>query len=261
MKRFFYTIAVSIALVSCSGRDASDVVILVKQYVDTVNAGAKVDFVLNAFTTHEGVVRVSYSSFDEVNGAMDLGQEEPGIQNWKGHFYYEAPFLNIDTTTVRLFFTAEDNFGNTNTTENKLVILTRDFKPEDNSGLVIHSAGYGESNGFCLKTRQVITLGTADESEKDILVADDGSLSTATNVVFCNVPDFNYAEASRKTIEETFKASVKHSALPALSVDDVFLVGRKDPDTGVMFPWGVFRVMQIYEEPSGLRLVFNYKFI
>ena len=261
MKRFLIAIVAGIALVSCSERDASDILVFVKQYADTVNAGAKVDFLVNAFTIHDKVVRVTFASFDETYGAQDLGFVEPNVVNWTDHFYYDAPFLVKDTATVRIKFIAEDNLGNSVTEESRLVVISKDRPLEDHSGLTVHSAAYGSSDGFCLRTRQVISSGTADDSEKDILLADDGSVSTATNAVFSLVPAFDYPSATRRSVEDTFKALTKSVSLPALKVDDVFLVGRKDLESGTMTAWGVFKVMAAYEEASGVRLVLNYKYI
>ena len=261
MKRFLLAIVASIALVSCSERDASDIVVLVKQYADTVNAGSKVDFLIDAFTTHEKITRITFASFDETFGYTDLGFIEPETSRWTDHFYYDAPYLSVDTSTVRIKFIVDDNIGSSFTEERRLVVISKDRPLEDHSGLTVHSAAYGSSDGFCLKSRQVISRLEADDSEKDILIADDGSVSTATNVVFSLVPSFDYPAATKRTVEDTFKALTKSNTLPALRVDDVFLVGRKDLETGVMTPWGVFKVMAVFEEAPGVRLVFNYKYI
>lgn len=261
MKKLLLILVAGIALVSCSERDASDILVFHTQYADTVNAGAKTDFLVSAFTIHEKVVRVSFSSFDETFGHQDLGFVEPNVNNWSDHFYYEAPFLVKDTSTVRIQFIAEDNLGNTVRDEARLVVISKDRPLEDHSGLTLHSAAYGSSNGFCLRTRQLISVGEAQESEKDILLADDGSVSTATDAVFSLVPSFDYPSATRRSVDDTFRALTKSVSLPALKVDDVFLVGRKDPESGVMTAWGVFKVMAVFEEGTGVRLVLNYKYI
>ncbi|MBR6002627.1 MAG: hypothetical protein IK045_07170 [Bacteroidales bacterium] len=261
MKRFLLAIVASIALVSCSERDASDIVVFFTQSADTVNVGAKVDFLVQAFTIHEKITKVSFASFDETFGFTDLGFIEPDAASWQDHFYYEAPSLAADTAKVRIKFIVDDNLGHSVTEEARLVVISKDRPLEDHSGLTVHSASYGSDDGFCLKTRQIISSLTADDSEKDILLADDGSVSTATDVVFSLVPSFNYPEATRKSVENTFNALNKTISLSALKVDDVFLVGRKDLETGAMTPWGVFKVMAVYEEGGGVRLVLNYKFI
>lgn len=261
MKKFLFVIVASIALVSCSQRDASDVIVFVKQYADTVNAGAKVDFLVEAFTIHEKITRITFSSFDETFGYVDLGFDEPETSYMKEHFYYEAPFLAVDTSTVRIKFIVDDNLGNSSTEECKLVVISKDRPLEDHSGLTVHSASYGSDDCFCLMTRQVVSRSSADASEKDILIADDGSVSTATDVVFSMVPSFNYTDATKKSVEDTFKALNKTNSLPALGVDDVFLVGRKDLDTGAMTPWGVFMVDEIYDEAPGVRVKLRYKYI
>ena len=79
--------------------------------------------------------------------------------------------------------------------------------------------------------------------------------------MFSLVPAFDYPSATRRSVEDTFKALTKSVSLPALKVDDVFLVGRKDPESGVMTVWGVFKVMAVFEEGTGVRLVLNYKYI
>ena len=261
MKRFLFAIVTSIALVSCSGRDASDIIVFVTQSADTVNAGANVDFLVDAFTIHEKITKISFSSFDETFGPVDLGFVEPDAVSWKDHFYYEAPFLAVDTATVRIKFIVEDNAGNSYTEQNKLVVISKNRPLEDHSGLTVHSAGYGSSDGFCLKTKQVISSLSADDSEKDILIADDGSVSTATDVVFSLVPSFDYAAATRRSVDETFKALTKINSLPALKADDVFLVGRKDLETGIMTAWGVFKADAVYDEAPGVRIIFRYKYI
>lgn len=261
MKRILLILVAGIALASCGGRDASDVLVFVKQYADTVDAGSKVDFLVSAFTIHEKIVRVSFESFDETYGAVDLGYVEPDVASWEDHFYYDAPFLARDTATVRIKFTAEDKAGFSAKEECRLVVISKDRPLEDHSGLTVHSAAYGSADGFCLRTRQVISSATADDSEKDLLLADDGSVSTATDLVFSLVPSFDYPSATKKSVEDTFKALTKSASLPSLRVDDVFLVGRKDLETGVMIAWGVFKVEAVYEEAPGVRLVLRYKYI
>ncbi|MBR6055100.1 MAG: hypothetical protein IKP46_07155 [Bacteroidales bacterium] len=263
MKRFLLILVAGIALVSCSERDASDIIILVQQYADTINAGEKADFLVNAFTTHEKIVRVTFSSFNEVEGAVDLGVVEPNVKNWNDHFYYEGPFLSKDTSTVRIKFIANDNLGNSVLQESKIVVISpsKDRLLENYSGLTIYSASHGSDDGFCLKTREPISSATADESEKDILLADDGSVSTATDVVFSLVSSFNYPKATRKMVEDMF-AGLNHSvSLAPLKKGDIFFVGRKDLESGDMTAWGVFKVLAVYEESPGVSLELEYKYI
>ena len=261
MKRFLLAIVASIALVACSERDASDIVVFITQSADTVNAGAKVDFLVQAFTVHEKITRVRFSTFDETFGLTELDVVEPNVVSWSDHFYYDAPVLAADTATVNVKFTVEDNLGNSSLEQTRLVVISKDRPLEDHTGLTVHSASYGSADCFCLKSRQVISSASANELEKDILLADDGSVSTETDLVFSLVPSFNYADATRKSVEDTFKALNKTKSLSARQVDDVFLVGRKDIETGAMTPWGVFKVEAIYEETPGLRVILRYKYI
>lgn len=86
---------------------------------------------------------------------------------------------------------------------------------------------------------------------------------TCTDIVFCKANNFDYASASKASIQSMFMNSVRLDSVEDLQSDDIILIGRErhDEESTILKSLGVIKIIAIYDEEGTVndRLIFNLK--
>jgi hypothetical protein len=177
-------------------------------------------------------------------------------------YVYPVP-VNIKEQEIKLSFVAGTPSGSTVII--KYIFLDSIGSPlPESSAHVMYSGQNQLNNAFSVSERQIVTL------EQDSLLADiydyrsgsvpDVQLSrewrSLTGLRFARFNDFNYAEATTHTLQNSFENASKKTTIDNLETNDIILIGQTDKAVGVI------KIIAIYDDEGygNDRYVFNLKY-
>ena len=193
------------------------------------------------------------NSYDNLRGNIKLMDSTLDNRFVSYEFLYMVPMLQKDSTTVTLNISASDKNGYTQTISRRLLVIAQDYKLEEVSGITLYTDESGDhSNGICLETLRPLIVSLADSADIDIYTyRDEDTPETLTrewrsntDIYFARANTFDYANATNRSVTETFGSIVAHPRISKIERDDIILVGRGNRALGVI------KVVQLYDEPG-----------
>lgn len=177
-------------------------------------------------------------------------------------YVYIVP-ANIREQEVKLSFVAETFSGSTAIV--KYIFIDSLGSPlHESSAHVMYSGQNQLNNAFSVAERLIVSL------EQDSLLADiydyrsgsvpdlqlSGEWRSLTGLRFARFNDFNYAEATTQTLQNSFENASKKTIINNLETNDVILIGHIDKAVGVI------KIIAIYDDEGygNDRYVFNLKY-
>lgn len=251
------------ALSSCESE--SPIILLVdsdEQY--ELSSGTNKFFYIDAFGNNGNVIqRITIDSRDNQNGNQSLLDTIVNQEKVKFAYTYCVPQY-ADTTNVTLFFRAYSTGNYSIEVSCVLTVCGNEVLLTSQDDFVMFSAYANNKDGFNLENTQTIYTKVTPDSCVDIFSAKNvitDSLVLArewqskTGVVFSRFNDFNYSEATRRSVETAYKEAIKNSVIQNIQTDDIILLGRADTALAVL------HVIAVFDEDGceSDRYIFNIK--
>lgn len=182
--------------------------------------------------------------------------------NYNFQYVYTVP-ANIREQEIKLSFIAGTSSGFTAIVK-YIIIDSVGSLLHESSAHVMYSGKNQLSNAFSVVERLIVSL------EQDSLLADiydyrsesspDLQLSrewrSLTGLRFARFNDFNYAEATTQTLQNSFENASKKTSMNNLEINDIILIGETDKASGAI------KIIAIYDDEGYIndRYVFNLKY-
>lgn len=259
MKIFLYNLLLCITvlaiapLTSCDEdkKEISNVAIFITpERSDTLVAmsGDKLRYTVELYTANDHVKRLMVTSFDAVNGHLEL--EDTTFSDKKDIYYfnYSTPIVNRDSLNVTLTFEAWDNEGNTCQVERYVVVKNSTHLIEEMTGIVLHAPESALPNAFSLKQpSQTFCLQTSPDSlNADVyLVADNDFVNVAlrsnTKAKMVRINTFDYPVATAASVQAVYESQRRSEQVDNLSINDIILIGHDDKAEGAIHITNIIR--------------------
>ena len=273
---FLLLVAVSFFASCSSEKDASDIVVFVKNEVpDTLTVGKYIPLKIFAITPNEYIKEISVSTFDPDNGEMLNHTEvlDTRVQEYQFEYLYQVPLVSSKGVEIKIYIEALDNFGNKDR-----FTLTRQVMGaylKELSGLELYNPLTENNDGFNTNVRSTVrkaTLAIEDEpvsfwlrqfsDEEKLLLPENLPLewnvsSADSRITFARSNSFNYAEATSFTLEAAYSSMKTDNYVSQIKQGDIILVGVDNK------AWGAVQVLYIIDAPGvdDDRMIVNVKTI
>lgn len=212
----------------------------------------------------ESLSRLQISSFDSSRGDILLLDSALTGKNMSHEFLYKVPILAEDSLRVKITFAVWDNQGTVQRQVRYLKVIQSDYKLEEVAGITLYATEENDHfNGLNLSTLRPLVVSLADSADIDVYAyLDEENTETLscewrsnTDVYFTRANSFDYANATYRSVTETFGSAVSYQRVNRIQKDDVILVGRGN------WALGAIKVVQLYDEPGSLhdRYIINVK--
>lgn len=234
-----------LALVGCVDKpELSNVVVLATPKSDsTLFSYEKMRYQLKLFTINEYVDGLTISSFD-----LDRGKTicvdtlfELKKKELEYDFIYTAPQISREELDVELSFMVKDNMGNTSEIKRDIKVRSRQQIIIEKNGIILYAHNSYLPNCLSLSdvSQPFVSL-YADSLKADIWInpSDEQSSITwesQTGVKFVRHNDFNYATATKESLQATYRSSKRYDAINNVAINDIIIVGREEQAEGVFF--------------------------
>lgn len=195
--------------------------------------------------------RMEINSYDNLRGNIGLLDSALSSKKLSYEYLYSVPMLQKDSTIVTLNISATDQNGYTQKVSRRLLIIAQDYRLEETAGITLYTDEYKDHpNGICMENLRPIIVSLADSAAIDIYTYTDennpGTLTkewrSNTDIYFARANTFDYANATNRTLTETFGSVVANPRISRIEKDDIILVGRGNRALGAI------KVVQIYDE-------------
>ena len=235
-----------------------------------VKSGENVLYELEFHTSHNYVSRLLVTSFDAVQNMRIVKDTTFSTAQEKYQLVYTAPFLNKDTTTVKLTFKGWDDAGGTVETNRMLKVIGQQILLQEQAGIVLWNPETGHPNAFAFATPSqpfcYLPPTNQDENENTddatadffILTNDDFtqvSAKSSTKAKFVRNNSFDYATASANSIQAVYESSQRVDVINNVKVNDIILVGHGSTAEGVIAITNIVRNGS--DEERSIRLSFK----
>ena len=257
MRKFLViSLLLLVTLASCSHDDENEVFIIVDQpgYTGIVQAGSKVVFDVNATSIEASLRSITVTEQSASLGRNILLDTSVNGKQVEFSFCYHVPeLLSDDSAKVNLVFEA-CNVDGVKSHMTLVMTVSSGYPLHDASGVTLYSSRSGNPNGLMLATLQTVYVGADASVNADIYdyldsaAADTTSMSlrwnSATDVLFARFNDFNFADASVKTLVDSYRASVHYSTIKDIKAGDIILVGREEQVIGAI------QIVEVFDSPG-----------
>lgn len=251
MKKILWMLAlVATTLSACmTEEDADNVVLFATPSATEVLGGQKIYFDILAETRNTTLALFKVESFDNISGQKELFSTEPATQRWQYRYVYDVPNIAVESLDIELIFTAVDNLGNRQTISRTIHVTTTAAELTELTGVALYSPLSGKDDAFSFRLLQRVNSSKAEDADVDIYVdADELSPETLarswgskTGLRFAKVNSFNYAAASRQSLEVVYANTVTKTNITDLDIDDIILVGYDSKAVAAV------RIVNIYD--------------
>lgn len=242
-------------LTSCDDDEAGDPVFITTDIMGTTNvysnAYKRIKIEVNSSSTE--LERLRISSYDNIRGNVSLLDSAVSGRSLYHEYLYKVPMLSRDSVTVNLKIEATDRNGFTQTLSRRLFVIAKDYKLEEVSGITLYTNEIKDHpNGYCLADMRPLIVSMADSADIDIYTyVDENAPETLTrewrsntDIYFARANQFDYANATNRSVAEAFGSAVANPRISRIESDDIILVGRGNKAAGVI------KVIQLYDEPG-----------
>lgn len=262
-------------LCSCNDytKDPTDVALFIKPYAsDTLKlkAGENALYEIEFHTVHNYISRLQVVSFDAVQNTRTVKDTAFSAAQEKFELIYTAPYLNKDTTLVKLTFKGWDDAGSSEQTNRYLFVIGQQILLQEQTGIVLWSPESGRPNAFAFASPSQPFCYTphtsadeeenADDETADIYMVTNSdftlvSVKSSTNAKFVRNNSFDYATATANSIQAVYESSRREDGVNNLKVNDIILVGHGSTAEGVMAVTNIVRDGS--DEERSIRLSFK----
>lgn len=262
MKKLLAILFVAAVVAGCmSEDDETRLLLMCGVSSDTVVSREKVRVDIFASVQDSRLARMKISTFDATRGEVLLKDSVLDAQSFEYAYFYEAPLLDNDSSSVELEVEMEDATGFSRSFTKKLMVVKKDYLLEELAGITMYQQeGDNRPNGFSLRRMLPVMTSLADSADIDIYACESNigeALSrewrTNTDVYFVRANNFDYAKASSESVRKTYSSSVGYKSITGLDDDDIILVGRGNEAAGVI------RIQFAVDNAEKSRYVFNLK--
>lgn len=197
--------------------------------------------------------RLEISSYDNLRGNIGLLDSALSTKRLSYEFLYKVPMLSRDSVTVTLKIAASDRNGYTQEITRRLLVISQDYKLEEVAGITLYTNEIKDHpNGICLEDLRPLIVSMADSAAIDIYTyVDENNPETLTkewrsntDIYFARANQFDYANATNRSVAEAFGSAVANPRISRIEKDDIILVGRGNQAVGAI------KVVQLYDEPG-----------
>lgn len=210
------------------------------------------------------LARMEIHSYDNQRGNIMLMDTALDSKKLSYEFLYTVPMLKKDSTTVTLKIVATDKNGYAQQVARRLLIIAQDYRLEETAGITLYAdESKDHPNGICMEDLRPLIVSLADSAAIDIYTyVDENDPETLTkewhsntDIYFARANTFDYANATNRTLTETFGSVVANPRISRIEKDDIILVGRGNQALGAI------KVVQIFDEPGSAddRYLINVK--
>lgn len=251
----FFLICCS-SLLSCSEDEVSgdpvfittDIMGITSVYSNTYQ---KIKIEISSIDTE--LSRLAISSYDNLRGNISLLDSALSTKKLSYEYLYKVPMLPRDSVTVTLRIAASDKNGYTQEVSRRLFIIAQDYRLEEVAGITLYTNEIKDHpNGICLEDLRPLTVSMADSAAIDIYTyVDEDHPETLTkewrsntDIYFARANQFDYANATNRSVAEAFGNAVANPRISRIEKDDIILVGRGNQAVGAI------KVVQLYDEPG-----------
>ncbi|MCM1109309.1 MAG: hypothetical protein NC388_09745 [Clostridium sp.] len=199
------------------------------------------------------LARMVISSYDNLRGNINLIDSVLNGKKLSYEFLYKAPMLPNDSITVTLNISASDKNGYTQKTSRKLLILAKDYRLEELAGITLYTNEINDHpNGIYLEEMRPLIVSMADSATIDIYAYLDANTPEVltqewrsnTDIYFARANQFDYANATNRSVTEAFGNAIANPRISRISKDDIILIGRTNKAIGAI------KVVQLYDDPG-----------
>lgn len=156
---------------------------------------------------------------------------------------YRAPQYSTDTTDVTLTISATDVNGNSQSIYKALQVIATTISLTEYGSFSMYTTEVNDhTNGFCFSTLKPIITSLADSADIDIYPYIDENNTDSltctwrsnTDINFVRANSFDYANATNRSVTNTYESSTYLPRIQNLADDDIILVGREGDALGVI---------------------------
>lgn len=180
----------------------------------------------------------------------------------KFDFVYEVPYED-DSSYVTLDIYAKSNSYSQHISR-KVLIFNNSVLIDEYSGNLIYSKLAGKASGFTISNLQSDFVSEENMTNVDFMDYSVDSIHGSnlsrkwisfSGLSFARFNDFNYVQATRRSISDAYSIASKYNIIDNLQNDDILLVGRNDEAVGVI------RITDIIDSDSTIndKYYFNIK--
>ena len=240
--------------------DASPVYGIANWYgKDSVIGGSHYLFNIEAHAYKGTLSEMTISSYNPVDGLKEQVKLPLSGTKYTYEFDYLTPILTDSVTEVQLRVQIKNSEGDTWNGTKYLKVFTSDFRLKEITGLVIYEKpAINHPNALNLMgggAQPIVTTVEKYDSIKNVVAyydetaGDDMSYAfyTESQTEKANVSNFNYAEASYKSVRSAFQNAADLSrTVSNLKENDIILVGTID-GSSTRTPLAAIRIIRIID--------------
>ncbi len=199
---------------------------------------------VKVFASDTQISRLQISSYDEQRGNIFLKDSVlNNVSSLTYDYFYEVPMLKKDSTSIVLSFVAIGSNGFVQRLARRLIATADDYQPEESSGITLYTTELGDyANGLCLRDVRPIKVSLADSADIDLYPYVDEAVSdvltkewrTNTDIRFARANNFDYANATNRTIANPFESTLAYPVIKDVAENDIILIGRGQTPVGVI---------------------------
>lgn len=279
--RLFARAAIAaLCIVTITSCDSDEEIAQVAVSIEGINnstevyAGEVLEIQLFATTTSSSLSRALIESYDLQRGRTVLEDIPLNQAKWNYNYYYTAPTLKDNSTTVKFTFAVTDNTGFTRTIVREIRVLRRDSPLEERSGVVLYCSDLDgmRPDAYCFSEMRPVIRSLVNPDLVDLYIPGFSDLElpdpqnppvlirewrTGTDLNFARSNSFDYSNATSTTIASAYESSIRAPKVTNLRSGDVILIGRET------LPMAVIQVVDIIEgtDVSNSRYLLNIKAI
>lgn len=221
--------------------------------ITNVNSNTYKRIKIEVHSSNVELEQLRISSYDDIRGNVGLLDSAVSGRSLYHEYLYKVPMLSHDSVMVNLKIEVSDRNGFAQTLSRRLLVIARDYKLEEVSGITLYTNEIKDHpNGYCLEDMRPLVVSMADSAAIDIYTYVDENASETltrewcsnTDIYFARANQFDYANATNRSVVEAFGSAVANPRISRIERDDIILVGRGNKAVGVI------KVVQFYDEPG-----------
>lgn len=230
--------------------DEDDVVIITKILNEQsyYNTGDIVTFHVKSFANKGDIHKINISSVSV--GMETLLDSVINAERADFHFFYHVPSFNDTIQQVKFIFKSICSTGNESQMNKQIKVRSYDAPLEELGQFTMYSALSGKPDGFSINLVQTVysQIDTTRCDFYDCSADASGVFGRQWNgkndLLFARFNDFNYSQATRKSVTNAFNDANKTTFIGDINNDDIIFIGNENR------AFGVIKVMAVYDEPG-----------
>ncbi len=266
MRKILIAILAASSVLSCfSERDASDIILFVTPASDTTaRSGDRILYEIETWTIHESLASVEIWSFDTENASTLLFSKDDLTDRYEGRFVYEVPEISRDEAKILLEFIVNDSEGHSRTRKIQVTIENDEELLKEMTSITMFSAFSGKADAFSMKDFKTVSSSVAEESALDIYMYAEPEADaekfrpewrSRTGLMFARANNMDYSAVTKSALNVIYNNSIKSENVPAITNDDIIIIGRENTALGV------FKIILVQDSPGSSedRMLFSFK--